>query len=226
MINLTVDLDQFTKGMDDLQQTQLPFATKNALNAVALDVQVAERAHLIESFKLRRPDWANRSIKIIHFATKAEPFATVAVSPPGGEARADILGKFENDTEKSAIGSHGVAVPLDPRRNKSDIIVKGQRPGAFHLHREGNRIVGDNGTYVVKLSDGRELLLQRKDLGKRAAKTAGRGTSDRATLLYLFVTHVRINPVLRFVPTADIIVNRMWATRFGEAFAQAMASAR
>lgn len=226
MITIDVDLAGFTKGMNDLQQTQIPFAMSKALNAVGLDVQVRERARLREVFTLRRETWADRSIKITHFATKQELFTTIAISPPGRKDNADILGKFEDQTEKTARGSHGVAVPMDPRRNKSDVIINSQRPKAFKLHREGSRIVGDQGTFIVKLADGRELLLQRKDLGKRAAKKAGRGTAERATLLYIFAPRVKLTIPLKFVPSAVEVVARMWQQRFGEAFALAMASAR
>lgn len=222
MIGINVDVSQFTAGMSEMEERQVPFAIKNALNAVGLDVQVAERQRLRDVFTIRRPAYADRAIKIT-FATKQEPYTTVAIQPPGGGS--DIFGKFEDQTEKLPLGSHGVAVPIDARRNKADIIVKGQRPKDYHLHREGARIVGDNGTYIVKLSDGRELLLQRKDLGKRAAKKQGRGTNERATLLYIFVPRVRIHPNLQFVPSAEQIVDRMWVQRWGEAFTQAMSTA-
>jgi hypothetical protein len=229
MINfsITVDTDAFTKGMDELQEKQLPFARSKALNAVGVDVQLRERARLREVFTLRREAWADRSIKITHFATKTEAYTTVAIQPPGGEDRGDILGKFETDTEKTPFRStHGIAVPIDVARNSRDIIPAAQRPSAFHLHQEGGRIVGDKGTYIVKLADGRELLLQRTNVSARGGKHAGRGTSARGTLLYIFVPRVKIKADLRFVPSAADVVERMWQQRFGEAFTAAMASAR
>ncbi|HEY8732263.1 MAG TPA: hypothetical protein VIN69_09850, partial [Candidatus Limnocylindria bacterium] len=96
----------------------------------------------------------------------------------------------------------------------------------LHLHREGNRVVGDQGTYIVTLRDGRQLLLQRKDLGKRAAKKAGRGTAEEATVLFLFVPIAHITPDLQFELNARAVVDRVWAQRFEEAFAAAMATAR
>jgi hypothetical protein len=224
-MQIKVDLDAFTKGMDDLQQRQIPFATSLALNNVAKDVQVAERIRLREVFTIRRPQWADYGIKIDHFASKAEPFARIAINPPGGK-KGDIFGKFEDQTQKTPLGSHGIAVPVDAKRTKADIVQDKTRPKNLHLHREGNRIVGDNGTYIVNLSDGRQLLLQRKDLGKRAAKKAGRGTNDRATLLFIFVPKVRITPTLRFAATAEPVVDRQWPVRWAEAFDKAMGSAR
>ena len=227
MINIHVDLDQFTKDMDDLQQRQLPFATSKALNALAIDVQTRERGRLREVFNIRRPAFADRSIKIIHFATKADLYAEIAIKSPGNASvGGNVFNKFEADTVKTPFGNHGIAVPIKDHQIRRGIIPNSQKPGAFNLHREGNRVVGDKGTYVIKLSGGRELLLQRKDLGKRAAKKAGRATKTDSTLLFIFVPRVKINPVLKFAPSAAEVVGRMWAQRFGEAFAQAMRSAK
>ena len=226
-LNITVDLDSFTKGMTELQETQVPFATAKALNAVGLDVQVAERVRLREVFTIRRQAFADRSIKITHFAKKAEPYTTVAIASPDSDGgRPNVFAKFETDTQKTPFGSHGIAVPLKDGQIRRGVIPDSQKPAAFHLHREGNQIVGDNGTYVVKLADGRELLLQRKDLGKRAAKKAGRGTREESTPIFLFVPVVKINANLEYVPHAEVVVDRMWAVRFDEVFSAAMASAK
>lgn len=224
-LSIKVDVPGFLDYMTEVQEKQVPFATAKGLNLVATDFQLVQRQHMAEIFTIRRQQWVDRSVKIEHFATKAEPWATIAISPPGG-GKADILSKFEDDTEKTARGSHGVAIPFDVRRTKSDIIQNAQRPKALHLHAEGGRVVGDKGTFIVKLNDGRELLLQRKDLGKRAAGKAGRGTQERATLLYIFEQHVRINPNLHFLPNADRVVGERWDARFTEAWRLAVESAR
>jgi hypothetical protein len=230
MINMqvNVDVDSFTRDMDDTQQRQIPFAVKNGLNAVTLDVQVAERQHLRDVFTLRREAWADRSIKITHFATKTEQYSTIAIEPPGGGDKGGILGKFEDQTEKLPFNSaHGIAVPIDAGRTRKDIIKDGQKPKAFGLHDAGNgRVVGTDGTYIVKLANGRQLLLQRKDLGVRAAKKLGRGTAERATLLFIFVPRVKIAPNLHFVDTAEQVVEQMWARRMGDALEQALGTAR
>ncbi|MEO7457073.1 MAG: hypothetical protein ABIY52_12495 [Gemmatimonadaceae bacterium] len=253
MITIRVDTDQLTRDLRDTQTRQVPFALVKALNALASeDVQPAERRRLREVFTLRREAWADRSIKITHFAKKAEPFVTIAIKPPGTQDRSDILGKFEDQTEKRAIGGHGVAVPMDVKRTKGGMISKGKRPGALHLHREGGRVVGDNGTYIVRLADGRELLLQRgSKKGKQLAAALGinqaiggqyqrgrnaagqftgyqhaRTTQHDSTLLYLFRPEVKIRPDLHFVPTATQMVTRMWPSRFADALTLALSTAR
>ena len=63
MLAINVDIAEFTKGMNELQEKQLPFATSKALNAVGIDVQLRERARLREVFTLRRPEWAETAGK-------------------------------------------------------------------------------------------------------------------------------------------------------------------
>jgi hypothetical protein len=229
MINTTIDVDlrQFTRGMDEAQQRQVPFATMRALDAVGLDVQKRERARLREAFDIRRDLFADRSIKLTHKAKKTELYTTIAIAPPGGDGgRPNVFSKFESETVKTPYGAHGIAIPLKDGQIRKGIIPNSQKPAAFALHREGNRIVGLKGTYVVRLSNGRELLLQRKDMGKRAQKKAGRRTRDDSIILFLFVPKVKVNPTLRFVPSAGEVIDRAWEPRFTEMFAAAMATAR
>lgn len=252
MITVDIDIKSLTRGLTDLQQKQIPFAASKALNALGLDVQVKERLRLREVFTLRREAWADRSIKMTHFAKKTELWATVAISPPGGASRSDIFGKFETDTEKRPFSGSHIAIPIGAKRTKGDIVRANQRPKNMHLHSEGGRIVGDNGTYIVKLKDGRQLLLQRGALSKgrlnaarglnaaigaqyqRGRNAAGQftgyqhahTTSYASTLLYLFTPRVQIHPDLQYARTASEVIERMYARRFDEALTAALATAR
>lgn len=216
MIDITVDLSGLTEQLTDLPLLQIPFATSKALSALALDVQSEQRKRLHEIFTVRRDTWVGRSIKITHFAKKAEPWATIAVSPPGGASRADVLGKFESDTEKHAFQGHHVAIPIGAKRNKRDIITKANRPGALHLKQVGNRIVGDKRSFLVKLSDGREMILQRTGRGRRSSVRA----------LYLLVERVTITPDLEFGLTGERVVGKQWERRMEEALEVALRTAR
>lgn len=216
MLDITVDLKSLTRELDDLQQRQIPFATAKALSALALDVQQAERARLRDVFTLRREQWADHSIKITHFAKKAEPWATIAISPPGGASRADILGKFETDTEKRPFKGTHVAIPIEAKRNKRDIITRANRPGALHLRQVGKRIIGDKRTFLVKTRGGQELILQRTGRGKRSGVRA----------LYLLVERVTITPDLEYYVTAERVVGKNWERRWDDAIALALATAR
>lgn len=218
MIDIKVDLSALTLGLSDLQQRQIPFAASKALNATALDVQAAERRRLREVFTLRREQWADQSIKITHFAKKSEPWATIAISPPGasGASRADVLGKFEMDTSKRSIAGRHVAIPIDARRNKRDIITKANRPGALNLRQVGNRIIGDKRTFLVKTAGGREFILQR----------TGRGARSSIRALFMLVDQVKLTPDLHYRLTAQATIDRVWERHFLTWLEQALATAR
>lgn len=215
MIEITVDAASATRFLTELESKQIPFATKTALNTAALAFQTAERAHLRGIFTLRRPEWADRSIKITHFATKAEQWATIAVQPPGasGPQRADILGKFEEDTSKSPRG-RTIAVPVSARikRGNTGVISKRDRPAAYNFRQVGKAIRGDRHTFIIRKADGSGAIFQRTKAGVFA--------------LYLLVRQVPIQPDLKFVPTAQQVVTRVWDTEFTKALESALRTAK
>lgn len=217
MIDITVSSAAWIDHLDDVQVNQVPFALKNALNMTAVNFQSVQRASMHEEFTVRADTWVDRSVKITHFATKSDPSVTIAIQPPGsdGAGRADILGKFEDQTVKTPIGQH-IAVPIDVKRNKREIVPPNQRPRAFNFRQEGRRILGDRGTFIIKKPNGTGLILQR----------TGSGKSSTVKLLYLLVSQVRIKPDLHFEANAIAVVERAWDVNFELAFEQAMATAR
>jgi hypothetical protein len=90
---------------------QVPFALGNAVNDTAKAAQSDERLQLRRAFTLRRPEWADRSVKITKFAKKNDPSAVLGIHPPGGDATADIFSKFEADTQKLP-KSGTIAIPV------------------------------------------------------------------------------------------------------------------
>jgi hypothetical protein len=226
VISIDLDIKALARELDGVKEKQVPFAAMTMLNALGLDVQRDEREQLRrDGFTLRRPEWADRSIKITHFAKKLEQWTTIAIAPPGG--RGDILGKFETDTEKRARDAHQVAVPIGARRNRKDIIVKKDRPKAFHFQQQGNRTVGSDGTFIVTLKDGRRLILQRKQrTGTRRLHLGAKLKPMPVKALYLLVDLVELRHSLRFVPTAERMVQQSFMKRWDEAAAVALRTAR
>jgi hypothetical protein len=219
-VNLSIDVDvrPLLAGFSDVQQRQIPFALSQSINdtMAARDrasIQSAVRSRLHDIFTLRRPEFHERSIKVVHFASKREPWGTIGIHPPGGDARADILGKFETDTEKRPRDGRTIAVPIRARRNKRDIIVGRDRPRAFNFVQVGRTVRGDRGTFIIRKPDGSGLILQRF---RRKGVFA----------LYRLVHRVDIDPDLRFVPTSSQLIDRMWADNFVRRFDAAMRTAR
>lgn len=212
MLSITIDASPALEHLDDISKRQLPFALFKSLNDTVLDVQKGEFAHQEDLFTLRRPEWVQRSNKIIHFAKKSEPWATIGIHPPGGDGRADILTKFETEKEKRPFSGTHVAIPIDAKRNKRDIILRGNRPGAFNFKQIGKAVRGDKGTFIVKTARGNELILQRTRRGVFA--------------WYLLVPRVPIEPDLHFERIARDIIDRRWAYHFKRWWAEALRTAK
>ena len=225
MIDIVVDYKHVLRHLDDLAERQIPFALAKSINATVAaqsgrasygTVQGEERLQLRKAFELRRTEWADRSVKVTHFASKREPWATIGIHPPGasGAQRADILTKFETDREKRPKDGHTIAVPVGSRikRSNKGIISKRDRPKAYNFRQVGNAIRGDRGTFIVREADGSGWIFQRTKKGVFA--------------LYRLVTQVEIDPELHFVETALKTLDRVWAINMEKAFEEAMRTAR
>ena len=217
MINLSVDASGARAFFAELRG-QLPFATATALNRTAEDGQAAVRKHLSEPFILRRREFIERTVKIEtrDRASKTKPFVDVGIDPTR-----NFLAKFELGGEKRPIEGRALAVPIDVKTNKRDIVPKSLRLRNLNLHRVGNRIVGDKGTFIAG-----GAVLQR--VGKRS-RTFGPtqfGRDPNIKVLYAFEDSVPIKPVLHFEQIMEKTVEQRWAPNFDGAIAFALRTAR
>lgn len=193
-----------------VQEEQLPFATAVAINQTAKDIQVANREHLHAVFQLRRVEWAERSVKITHFATKREQWAQIGIHPPGasGDARADILAKFESETQKQSATGGRIAIPVNAKRTKADIVRDSQRPRAL-------------------LAAGQAFEISTKDPNLQLiVRYVGRGRDRKLETLYLLVPRVRIRPDLQFLPLSQRTFDAHWEANAMTALEQALKTAR
>jgi hypothetical protein len=103
----------------------------------------------------------NAAVKITHFSTKYEGdlYLTMGIHPPGGDERADILTKFETETQKTPFRGSHVVVPIGINAGK--ILREGQRFSDYHFVKHGNRWEGDRNTFIVPIGAGKLLVLQR-----------------------------------------------------------------
>lgn len=213
MIEITVDVTKWTRHLADVEQRQIPFAMSRALNATGLQVQRAERDQLHRVFTLRRPEWAERSVKIVHFAKKSEPWLTIGIHPPGGDRRADILGKFETEREKRPRDGGTIAIPVAARKRRdTGIIRKRDRPGGFNFRQVGRAVRGDRGTFIIRQPDGSGGIFRR--------------VKGVVSLLYLLVHRAPLQPDLHFADTAGKAVDDHWAYNFERALDEALRTAK
>ncbi len=180
---------------------QAPFALATALNGVANAAQKGIRENMADKFAFRRRNFVESTIyrnKATDFATKSKFSATVRVHP-----ERDVLAKHEAGGAKTPRSGNSIAIPSAAvRRNKADVIPRGQRPAA---------LLGKKGVFR---------------LGDVIYQSTGRGKRKRRTALYLLRRSVRIAPRLEFVKTAERTIAAQWVPIATAAIEKALQTAR
>jgi hypothetical protein len=213
MIEIKLDAEKWMRQMEGGEK-QLPFAMSKALNETATDFQTAERNVIASRFTLRRPDFIKRTIKIErgNFATKANLRAIVNV-----DEKRDLLSKFEKGGDKQPREGRSIAIPVEARRNKSDIVTKGNRPKAYQLQQvSANVAKGLKRTFLIRSADGKGALFQR----------VGRGKNSTIRNLFSFKSRVPIPKRLSFHDTARKTALTQWPKNMLKAFENAMRTAK
>ena len=213
-VRVSGDVRRLRASLDRLGQQQLPFATMRAVNRTLEDVQAAERAHIARVFRVRRPDFINRLVKIGpgDFATKANLVGRVGIQGP----RADILAKFELGGPKVFTG-RTIALPATIRLNKSEIIPRGRRPRRL-LDNPRNR------AFIVRTATGTGLVLQRT--GRKQVGPHQVGRDPRLRVVYGLARQAQIPATLEFQATGRAVVRGRFALNLRAALTEALATAR
>lgn len=176
--------DAEARRMFDEIGRQAPFAVSRTLNALANETQRTVQNQLGERFTLRRPDFVKRTIYRQpgeDSATKTKLEAAVRVHPDR-----NFLAKFEDGGEKTAKQGRMIAIPVDVRRNKSDIVTKANRPREL-LRKPKVRIRND-------------AIVQRM----------GRAKAAVSRVLYVLKRSVSIEPRLHMADTAKDVVEQQF----------------
>jgi hypothetical protein len=228
MIEISLpNIAEFRASMQE-HADQIPFATSRALNEVTKLAQLAMRNRTGQVFDVRRKGWVDASVKITHFSSKyeGELYTSIGIHPPGGDERADILGKFETESVVLPHAGAHVVVPLGPNAGK--ILRQGQRFSDYHFVKKGNRWEGDRNAFMIPISAGRLLVLQRvakRSRYKRNGKTVNVRPHD-AMPLFVLVPQVHITPNLEFEKTVRAVVEQAWPIVAPQMIDMALASAR
>lgn len=204
-MNIDIQVDP-SSALSYLQRlsNQAPFATSKALNTVANKGQAAIRENVKANFVLRRETFILNTIKIERAdrATKTKLDVTISI-----DRTRDVLAKFEAGGPKTARDGSNIAIPLDARRNKRDIITKSQRPRALLDSRRGQA------GRIFKTATG--ILLR---VGSMRAGTT--------RTLYLLKRVVVIPRRLGFAASATRAVHDNWVKDMTDAFMEAERTAR
>lgn len=107
MIKVKSNIKQFTKGLDDHQKKQLPFATMKAINATLGDMRKGVISHIKDKQKSNKA-WWNDPVNGINreFATKLRLIGSLFTKMPWAELQED------GGIKKPSRGTH-IAIPLD-----------------------------------------------------------------------------------------------------------------
>lgn len=167
IVRIAIRTDAFSAALQDAQLRQYPFVISLGINRLGNLAQAAQRDGMREHLTLRRAAWNLNAIKISKTdrASKTSWNVTIFLDP-----RADYLKRMEDEGIHEPIHGRSYLWVPDERvfRNR---IIRAEDPLAprnLHMHKDGNRIIGDQRTFMVKGAKG-PLVIQR--LGK------GSGTS-------------------------------------------------
>lgn len=230
MITIVPHTEAFVASLNDIAKEQLPYALSRTFNELGKLAQLAVRNHTGQIFNVKRQAWVNASVKITHFASKydGELYLSMGIHPPGGDDRADILTKFETETQKTPFRGSHVAVPIGI--NEGKILRDGQRFSDYHFVKKGNRWEGDRNTFIVPIGAGKLLVLQRVEhrvrrKNKRTGAAIAVNKGDNMPL-FLLVPSVKITPNLEFEKRVRDIVDKSWERVATAELNAAIASAR
>jgi hypothetical protein len=162
--DVEIDVKAFVDKME-FGADQYPYIVARALNDCAKAFQEEERGVISSDFTIRRP-WVLQGVKINRedFATKQKLEVRVHIDQDH-----DFLNKFEEGgTRTPRAGSHSLAVPINVRRTKAQIISKNQRPKSFNFQQGFSSrksrftiLKGDRRTFLIQRPNGSGLILQR-----------------------------------------------------------------
>ena len=177
---------------------QLPFALSKGINTTAEKARTATLEGAKSTLNLRG-SWYNPRTKYgfnIKLATKTNLIADIYT-------KADWMVMQEDGGIKTAKGL--IAIPTnDVRRNKKDIITKGNRPRMA------------KGAFKIKMKNGREAI----------AKEAGRGKKKRLVILYWLEKQATIKGVYKFHDIAIDTFNKNISSDMNDAIDYAIRTAK
>jgi hypothetical protein len=205
-MDLLVTVRRTGPKLTDVAARQLPFATALAINRTLEEIQGAARAGIRERFTLRRPTFVERLVKINNADRARKDRLAGRVGIQG--ARADLLTKFEAGGTKRPAG-RSIAVPIDAKRTKADIVRAGQRP---------RRVLEDprSRAFMVRGPDGRGVIKQR----------VGRGRGAQVRVLFGLTPRAELPASLRFHETAERTARARFSTNLQGFLGYALRTAR
>ncbi len=191
-VRVAHDVERLITGMSDADKRHVPFALARALTWTAKDAQGVVQDDLPNRYTLRN-NWVKNGIRIVP-AKKDEPQAVVGSLEP-------FMKRQEEGGTKKARDHSRVAVPVNARRNKRNMIPKGQRPAALK---------GKPKIFMITKASGSGIL---RRVGKKRYPLQ---------LLYWLKRGVQVKPSFGFQANTSTTVKDRFGTNFVDSLSRAM----
>jgi hypothetical protein len=206
-IKIQIDRQDLLRNLSEQEQTQLPFAMSLALNKTATLVQNTQRELMRKNFDVKGT-WFIYGVRITKEdrANRTKQYVVISVLQDR-----QMTQRFEDGGFKTSNTGGLLVVPVRSVLGKLSR-GNGLQFKNLHLHRDGNKVVGDKGTFMVKRPDGTISVRQR----------IGKGRSAKYRTIYRLLKRTRVPALLHFVDTATKVINDNYSQIFSDAMAQAM----
>src|SRR5690554_3476175 len=221
---------------------QVPFALSLALNRTAGEIQKAQVQHMHDVFDIKatqffgRPESAHRSaVKRTKAAKKNDPVVELAILPPGGIQRADIITRHESQHARFPVRGQHLAVPVTETRDTK--WRRGQKSPIQQLNLK--RADKGKGKAKVYKGDKRTFMIQYGSTAEIYQRTSRRGAKRRrpgqgrrhpwpkgVRLLWALRRKTKLTPVLEFHTNAGKVFHQRFGTIFKDAYEHALRTAR
>jgi hypothetical protein len=236
-ITVSSNAEEVSATLRVLFADQLPFATAQALNRTANDVQKAQQSGMGDRFTLRRKTWVERSIKRgkDDWASKKKMEAAVRVEAYGDASRSDVLAQHEKGGVKKPKRGRSLAIPDQIRKNPKKVVPDKERPKAFDFRQTGTNMYvsqKDPRVFMWQTSDGKGGIYKRgrtKAARRRrmASDVGTRNTRDaNVTTLYRFTPNAKLKKKFQFEETARGTVQFRYNANFEREYRKAIREAQ
>jgi hypothetical protein len=216
-VKVQFDLAPIKAQMNFLQREQVPFAAAGGLTDTAFDAKAGVVAEMPSRFTIRRP-WITQGVRVIP-ATKQKLEATVYDKDP-------FMGLQETGGTKASIhkrvfdyGDY-LAIPLDARKTKSDVVAKQDWP---------QNLVDP---FILTARDGRKYLAVHSITSGKSgpvnvSRARGKQRRDTGTrLMYVLVPRVEMKARLSLGMIGARVSADRWPINFATRMAQGVATAK
>ncbi|MFZ6724695.1 hypothetical protein ACO0K2_04300 [Undibacterium sp. MH2W] len=218
-ISIRSNIKEIQKKLSAFAQQQVPFATSNALTAIAKNVQAAEKAALPRVFDRPTPFTIN-SIRV-RAARKNNLEAIVYVN--------DIAASYLAPYEFGGLQKLNSKALLNPKNVQENQYGNIPRRLIAQLKNRSDIFIGPVKTKKGEVINGvwqRPIIRVDTKFRGRTEVAKGSNTTGRLKLLIRFGDAQPVKKHLGYRTRAQKVVNTTFKAEFGKALAKAMASAR